>query len=116
MTPLGYSIAVNVCLAGAALATWAHERIRADRAWALYRVHLRSQTVSSGQVWICNDRPLFIISTDANGVRWSVAHPLGEEYKPQQFSRYEDWRTWRERLNVSDLWLTTRDWGQEEDQ
>jgi hypothetical protein len=105
-----------VTLVGVALGVvgWAHERIRAERAWALYRAHLRAQTVATGQVWIVNDRPLFIIRTDADGVGFSIRHPLGDDYSPQTCSQYETWNDWRRRLNQSDMWLTRRDWGAEE--
>lgn len=115
MTAVHYWVILVVGIAAAGLVGWSHERIRAERAWALYRAHLRGQTVSAGQVWVVNDRPLYVIRTDADGVRWSVKHPLDDDYVPQFASRYETWRDWHRRLNHSDMLLTTRDWGTEGD-
>jgi hypothetical protein len=114
VTPLHYALLANVAVIAVLVSAYARERLRAERAWALYRQHLRAQAVATGQVWILNDRPIFIIRTDADGVGWSIEHPLDDDYTPQRCTRYETWNDWRRRIARSDVWLTRRDWGAED--
>jgi len=78
----------------------------------LYRRQLLSVQPAAGQVWEHDGALLFVVQVTANGVRWSLQHPLAEDYHPQASGHLDSWDDWRLRLRHRDMVLTSKTWSQ----